>query len=338
MKTLALKFKYLGDVVVMIPSLEALKANDPEGELHVLVPAEAAAIVEHLPFVTKVWSLPRRRGKMNLRESLPLLRSLRAERFDRSVDFDGNDRGAFWSLAIGARNRLGLISEKGFWGRAKCFHQTVANSPLDNYQAERDFTVLAPWKVGPPSSFIPRIYPDPVLAAEVGELPPGSIVCHISTSQPKKEWPLAHWAALARLAARAGRHLVFASGSTPREAALLRALQALAPGIATLETEPSLARYIARLSSASLFISGDTGPLHFAAALDIPTITLFGPGRVEQWTPRGNQNILLRGAPCTCSVHAAVCSAATPCLAAITPDQVLEAIGKLLPPSPSERE
>ena len=331
MKTLALKFKYLGDVAVMIPSLEALKNNDPEGELHVLVPAEAAPIVEHLPFVTKVWRLPRRRGKMNLRESFPLLRELRSQRFDRSVDFDGNDRGAIWSRVIGARQRLGLLSGRGFLGRSKCFHQTVKNSPAHWHQAERDFSVLAPWNVAPPSSFEPKIYPDPALAAEVRSLPPGSIVCHLSTSQPKKEWPLSHWATLAELAAQEGRHLVFASGASPRERDLLEKLKTLAPDIATLETEPSLARYIVQLSQASLFISGDTGPLHFAAALGVPTIVLFGPGKADQWAPRGQQHICLRGVACTCSVHAAVCTAAAPCLAAITPEQVLEAIGKALP-------
>ena len=57
-KILAIKFKYLGDVVVAVPALRALRDQWPEGELHVLVAEDAAPLLRHLPWLDKIWALP----------------------------------------------------------------------------------------------------------------------------------------------------------------------------------------------------------------------------------------------------------------------------------------
>ena len=51
--------------------------------------------------------MPRKRGSANLGQTWPLIRALRREHFDRSVDFASNDRGAILSFLIGAKHRLG---------------------------------------------------------------------------------------------------------------------------------------------------------------------------------------------------------------------------------------
>lgn len=81
MKILAIQFKYLGDAVFLVPALRALREHQPECELHVLVAAEAVPVLEHLPWLTKVWPMPRTRGKARIRESWPIIRALRRERF-----------------------------------------------------------------------------------------------------------------------------------------------------------------------------------------------------------------------------------------------------------------
>ena len=109
-KILAIKFKYLGDVVVVVPALRALRDQWPDAELHALVAEDAAPLLRHLPWLDKVWALPRTRGQARLAESWPIIRALRREKFDRSVDFVGNDRGAILSRLIGARERLGVVA------------------------------------------------------------------------------------------------------------------------------------------------------------------------------------------------------------------------------------
>src|SRR5450432_1082035 len=106
-KILAIVFKFLGDVVVSIPALRALKQAQPRGELHVLVAEEAFPLVKTLPWIDRVWALPRTRGKARLRDTWPVICALRREKFDLSLDFVGNDRGAFLTLAAGARLKVG---------------------------------------------------------------------------------------------------------------------------------------------------------------------------------------------------------------------------------------
>src|SRR5579864_1622468 len=107
MKILALQFKYFGDAVLLTPVLRTLRGHFPDGELHLLVPEEIAPLFQHLPWLNRVWAMPRRRGRARFSQSWPLIRALRREHFDRSVDFASNDRGAILSRLIGARRRLG---------------------------------------------------------------------------------------------------------------------------------------------------------------------------------------------------------------------------------------
>src|ERR1017187_5552805 len=88
MKILAIQFRYLGDAVLMTPALRALKEHFPDCELHVLVAEEAAPLLQHLPWLNRVWAFPRKRGKAKLRQSWPMIKALRRERYERSVDLD----------------------------------------------------------------------------------------------------------------------------------------------------------------------------------------------------------------------------------------------------------
>ena len=107
MKVLAIQFKYLGDAVILTPALKALVNQTPNIELHVLVAAEIAPLLENLPWIAKVWAMPRQRSKVKLSHALPFIKSLRQEKFDQSIDFGGNDRGALLSYLSGAKIRFG---------------------------------------------------------------------------------------------------------------------------------------------------------------------------------------------------------------------------------------
>lgn len=327
-KILALQFKYFGDAVLLTPALRALRESLPEAEIHLLVPAEIAPLFQHLPWLTRVWAMPRRRGRASIRETWPLIRALRHERFERSVDFAGNDRGAILSFLVGAGRRLGWAERGGFAGRRFLYTDSVAPEAGVMHESLRLVRLLGGWRIAPPRSLEAEIRSDAALDSDAAKILPDekAVICHVASSQPKKEWPLAHWAELLRLASAAGHRLVFTTAKGERERLLMTELEALAPEAQILPLIAELPLFLAVLRRAALFVSGDTGPLHFAAGLGVPTISLFGPSRAVQWAPVGPKHHSLTGAACSCDGNVPDCRSARHCLAQITPPQVFEAL------------
>ena len=79
----------MGDAVILSCALKALEMQRPEIELHVLVAAEIAPLLENIAWLTKVWAMPRKRGKAKLLQSIPFIKSLRKEQFDQCIDLVG---------------------------------------------------------------------------------------------------------------------------------------------------------------------------------------------------------------------------------------------------------
>jgi ADP-heptose:LPS heptosyltransferase len=339
-KILALQFKYFGDAVLMTPALRALRAHFPSAEIHLLVPEESAPLFRHLPWLNRVWPMPRRRGSASLSKTWPVIRALRREHFDRSVDFAGNDRGAILSRLIGARRRLGWDERGRFLGRKFCYTERVAPDTKPQHESARLARILSGWQIPPPASLEAEIHADAALAEAAKKILPAerAVVCHIASSQPKKEWPLAHWAKLNQLAVDAGYCVFFTTALGEREASVTAGLRKLAPDVTILPPVPEMALFLVVLARAGVFISGDTGPLHFAAGLGVPTISVFGPTTSALWAPVGPRHKVLAGAPCRCDSNQAVCQSASHCLAAIPPERVFEQLKKIPPTEKDVRQ
>lgn len=330
-KILALQFKYFGDAVLLTPALRALREHFSNAEIHLLVPAEIAPLFQHLPWLTRVWAMPRRRGSASVRATWPILRALRREQFDRSVDFGGNDRGAVVSRLIGARQRLARAEGGGFLGRKLCYTRLVARQPNLQHASELSLHILSAWGVPPPSSLMPEIHTDPALEkSTMAPFPPGTVLCHVTTSNQKKQWPVTHWAKLYQLAHAAGLNLMFSTGRGAREQAVLAEIRQIIPAAPVLPPDPNLATFLVWMKRAAVIVAGDTGPLHYAAGLGVPTVGLFGPSSAAQWAPMGKTNLALQGAHCTCDGLVETCNSASHCLATVSPEHVLAEIKKIL--------
>jgi ADP-heptose:LPS heptosyltransferase len=327
-KILALQFKYFGDAVLMTPALRALRGHFQTAEIHLLVPEEIAPLIQHLPWLNRVWPMPRKRGRAGFGQTWPLIRALRREHFDRSVDFASNDRGAIVSRFIGANRRLGWDERGGFLGRKFCYTERFAPETKLQHESARLAQILSVWQIPPPASLEAEIRADPALADAAKKILPDerAVVCHVASSQPKKEWPLPHWAKLQRLATENGYRVVFTTARGEREQSLMTELKKLAPDAAILSEISKLPLFLAVLARAGVFISGDTGPLHFAAGLGVPTVSLFGPTTPALWAPVGERHQFLTGSPCQCDGNWAVCQNAAHCLAAISPEQIFDCL------------
>jgi ADP-heptose:LPS heptosyltransferase len=329
MKILAIKFKQLGDVAIMVPALRAMREHWPEAEIHVLVEESAVPILQYLPWIQKVWGLPRKRGSARPKSTLPLISQLRRDRFDRSVDFVGNDRGAIISAMIGAKKRLGLLAPKGFWGRRFCYSETAAEKTTNLVWG--DLHTLEPWNVRPPASLKHELHADPALKAFAAQqLPnPDSILCHLSASMAKREWPVAWWSEIQKKARDAGLPLVFSAGPSDRDQSLLAELRHLSPDSHFLGKTKELSEFLAILSRARMFVGSDSGPFHFAVGLGTPSIGLFGPMLPERVAPLEGNFRTLVGGECTCCVHARECTSTTPCIHGVTVDRLWREMNSL---------
>ncbi|WP_084201387.1 glycosyltransferase family 9 protein [Geobacter pickeringii] len=96
----------------------------------------------------------------------------------------------------------------------------------------------------------------------------------------------------------------------------------------------NLAETAAVLARSSLLVSGDSGILHIAVGLGVPTVSLFGPGREQKWAPRGKDHIVINKhlscSPCTTFGYTPKCPIDARCMAEITVDEVEDAVLTLL--------
>ncbi|OGU15537.1 MAG: hypothetical protein A2076_12780 [Geobacteraceae bacterium GWC2_53_11] len=102
----------------------------------------------------------------------------------------------------------------------------------------------------------------------------------------------------------------------------------------------TLAETAAVIARTRLVICCDSGVLHIAAGLNIPTVSLFGPSSVKKWAPQGEKHIVLdHHLPCSpCSKFGTIppCPIDARCMKKITPDEVMEAVRRLLSQPPDE--
>ena len=334
-KILAIQFQYLGDVIFLLPALKALKLKFPNAELHVLVASEMKVLLDHVNFIDKIWTAPRVRGEINFFTQLPLLLALRRESFARAVDFGGNDRGAVFALLSGAKIRLGMINKPNNILHKLCYTQKIASSNLSKVYIQKNLDLLSLWNVDARFKTIPKIDIDRSYLIEAKKIfKSRDIVCHIGTSQPKKEWPIYRWLELNKLLNESGYKVIYTSGTNRRERLLLDQLKKENKTIQTLEPIKDLNLFLAILSLSKIVISGDTGPLHFAAALGTKIIGLHAvEGSIVHAAPNYKINQKILGKKCTCIgslQHYEICKSSSSCMGSIQSQTVFKRVRTLL--------
>jgi len=140
-----------------------------------------------------------------------------------------------------------------------------------------------------------------------------------------KEWPAERYGKVSRELANEGANVLVNYG--PAEEQLARDVQESSGGAAQPIT-CSIAELIALTRRASLFIGGDTGPMHLAAALSVPVVAIFGPTDPARNGPHSEKSIVLRNSASPTSLSHT--SEPDPGLLQIMPDEVLAAARKLL--------
>jgi lipopolysaccharide heptosyltransferase II len=322
MKILLIRLRRVGDVVFTTPAVRALRRALPAAHLAYLVETEAAPVVERNPHLDRVLAVPRPRGWRRLLADGRLAWRVRAARYDVVIDFHGGPRSAWLSWASGAPVRIGYELP----GRDWVYTHRVARPRVlrPRHSVVNQWDLLAPLHPSLARPPDPRTDPvempeDPAAAAAVDrrlrlsgvEPTDPLLVVHVSAGNRFRRWPVASFVDLcARLVeADERRRLVITSGPsdhltrTAVQEALTARLGRRAAALVGDHRDFTLAELRALVGRASLFIGGDSGPLHVAATTRVPIVGIYGPtvsARSAPWRDPGlvTEAVELAGLAC----------------------------------------
>jgi lipopolysaccharide heptosyltransferase I len=217
--------------------------------------------------------------------------SLRKQKYDIAVDFQGAIKSSVIALLSGAPRRYGFAEP---WEapasllytnkvHAKAAHVIEQNLELATAVANQPLSPPRPIKTAF-AMVSGKQFRDDVWASPYVLLNPGA-------GWGAKQWPAQRYAEVARALGPLGYRSLINFG--PGEENLAHAVERESNGFAVAR-QFDIAQLRVVTHRASLFIGGDTGPLHLAAALKVPVVALFGPTDPARTGPYGTRSIVLR--------------------------------------------
>jgi lipopolysaccharide heptosyltransferase II len=293
LRILLLRLREIGDVVFTTPAIRGLREHFPDAHLAYLVQPAAAPVVAGNPHLNEVIVSPGRRGAAGLRDDLALAGRLRAARYDMAIDFHSGPRSSLITWLSGAPVRVGYdVPGRGWMFTIRVPRPRAIRS---RHAVENQWDLLA--AIGIPAPDARRspveMAVEPRAMSTVRERLAGAgvqqhhhlIVVHVSAGNPFRRWPLDSFAALAAqlVQSDSSRRVILVSGPSERAAAsqvIDRARTMVAPSDAGAILncgEFNLDELRALVDRASLFIGGDSGPLHIASTSAVPIVGLYGP-------------------------------------------------------------
>jgi heptosyltransferase-2 len=280
MRRLVIAPNWIGDAIMSLPVLRALRRSHPEDRLAVLARPGPAAVYRAERSADEVLG----RGGSFVHDA----RVARAGRFDEVWLLPNSFRAGLLAWLSGAGRRLGYATDR----RGALLTDALPPPPetahqLRDYDALLRLAGVAP-DTDPPALPVPAAAAERARAALSAASVPARFValCPGSATAPEKRWAAERYAALAGILAARGIPCAVAVG--PAEGELGRTIGAASPvplPVIGADLDPvELAGVLARAVAA---VSNDSGPAHLAAAVGTPTVVLFGPTDPRRTAPSG---------------------------------------------------
>ena len=218
---------------------------------------------------------------------------LRGSRYPIAIDFQGAVRSALIARYSGARIIYGAAQARENVASMFCTRQVLTQGAHVVEQNLSLAEAVAHRKV----DFCPVEFPRDIAAERkcqeqlrqwgIGDF----VLLNPGAGWGAKQWPAERYGEVARGLAEYGITSLVNLG--PGEDTIAKVVEAAAGGAARLVSCP-ITELIALTRRARLFIGGDTGPLHLAAALQVPVVAIFGPTNPQRNGPYGTRSIVLR--------------------------------------------
>jgi lipopolysaccharide heptosyltransferase II len=313
----------IGDAVLLAPAIYSLKSTYPHIRITILAEKRNTDVFPLIPGVDEVLCYDRPRE---------FIRALKG-RYDAVVDTEQWYRlSAVVARLIRSPVKIGFDTNE----RRRMFTQCVPYDQ-DYYESNNFLALLAPLGIdrqgavggaslsvpGPSLSRASQIL-QPLHSEPFVAIFPGSSI-------PEKRWDSGRFRRVAEILSAAGIRIVVVGGKEDRQQGEL--ITGGGVGL-NLAGSTSLSETAAVIQISSLLVSADSGVLHIAAGLGVPTVSLFGPGSADKWAPKGSRHIVIKRdlpcSPCIMFGNMARCRYDARCMQEITVDEVVNAVNLLL--------
>jgi heptosyltransferase I len=316
-RLLIVRLSSMGDVIHTLPACQALRAAFPNATIGWLIEERWAALLcapgtrlqgprsAQRPLVDWVHTV----NLVGWRKSFFSLHTvqniakvwndIRAAHYDVAVDLQGAMRSAILARWSGARVVYGAAEPRESPASLWYTRQALAHGPhvieqnLSIAEAVTENETVAQVKLKAPRVEFPH---DPAAEAQISRRLAEKNISDFAILNPgagwgAKRWPAERYGQVARELTSLGLRTILNYG--PGEQDLAQAGQSASGGAAEL-MNCTITELIALTRRARMFIGGDTGPLHLAAALGIPVVAIFGPTDPARNGPYGTRSIVLR--------------------------------------------
>ena len=281
-RVLVMRLRWLGDVVMSTPMIEALREVLPEARIEYLTYSSFAPAVENHPALDATHTLTPKAG---VRESVARARQLRRPRIDWCFDTLANPRSLGLLSLIRPRHSAG--PDRGLRSRLlehRLPHDHGVRSAVRHYLDS--LTPAIGWvDERPPAIHVPSNQVD--VAARRFQLETGAplIVLHPGATRPDRVWPTERWPRLIADLQRSLGRVPIRVLTQPGFGTQVGAIAEASSGDVQVLPVLDLRELLALLANATLYMGNDGGILHCAVALQVPTVGILGPTEDDVWFP-----------------------------------------------------
>jgi len=338
-RILVVRTDRIGDVLLTTPVFKVLRVNFPDSFIAVMVTPITREIVEGNPYIDEVIVYDKEGKDKGLFGFLKMVGILRKRRFDIALVLYTKKRTNLLCFLSGIKERAGYYNNKfGFLLTKKI----VDNRPEGKkHEAEYCLEVLK--AIGIDTEDIELFMPlkpqaeewaEEILSKYKVDRRDKLIAINPGASCPSKIWPAERFAALAdRLVEKYSAKVVLLAGPTDLKI-VSEILAKIKNPVINLSGHTTIGQLASFLKRCNLFISNDSGPVHIACAVGTPVVAIFGRNESglspKRWGPLGNKNTVLHKEVGCAECLAHNCQKGFACLLAITEEEVLVAVEKLL--------
>ncbi len=354
-RILVLRLDLIGDLVLSLVVVRLLKKTYPAAEIDLLALPTSGKVVmgdpdlaDIITYDPNIWRRPKALLQAkNWREASALHSRLQARKYDLAISVFG-PWAALIAVLSGAKRVLGFAQESypGLMTDTVPGHHWASGDHLHEVDYCLRLAQAAGATIGP-GDRIPTLYVSADAQKDVQALlqregigeEKSIIACHVSSNNGQsKRWPISYWAKLADRLIHEDNYAIIFTGA-PDDLPLIAAItQRMHEQAYNFAGKTSLSQLTALLKTVDLLITGDSGPMHIAAAVGTALIAIHGPTDPGLSGPTSPHATVLRdtiwcspcykakGAPADCRFYT------TQCMKNILPDQVLRVVHEKLQP------